>query len=153
MVMNTRMRLMSLLAGLCLVLGSWGPASAAKGTGKITCDGDGTVIFTGEFLEISLSTKAGAVVYTKPAKGALAFSSGSNLVKYTSGDTTLQIGSGSAAAKNVKGIKLTLSGANARLEAKGTGKLTVRGEGACVTASGATLTWRAGKDSTLDVAP
>lgn len=151
--MNTQMRILSCLAGLCLLLGAWGPAAAAAGTGKVTCDGDGTLVFTGDFVEVSLSSKAGAVVYTKPSKGTLTFSSGSGFVKYTSGDTTLYVGSGSATAKNVKGIKLTLSGANAHLEAAGTGRLAMRGEGSCTPARGKAITWKAGKDTMLEVAP
>jgi hypothetical protein len=151
--MNTRMRILSGLLGFSLLLGMWGPAAAAAGTGRITCDGDGTLVFTGDFVEMSLSSKAGAVVHTKPSKGTLTLSSGSSYVKYTSGDTTLYIGNGSATAKNVKGIRLTLSGASAHLEAAGTGKLAVRGEGACTTRSGKTLTWKADKDTTVEVAP
>lgn len=151
--MNARMRMIGCLAVLGLLLGTWGPASAAVGTGKITCDGDGTLVFTGDFVEMSVSTKAGAVVHTKPSKGTLTVSSGSALVKYTSRDTTLYVGSGTATAKTVKGIRLTLSGANAHLEATGTGRLAVRGEGACTTKSGKTVTWKASKDTTVDVAP
>ena len=151
--MNTRMRRLSWLVGLSLLLGAWGPAAAAGGTGKITCDGDGTLVFTGDFVDMTLSLKAGAAVYTRPSKGALTFSTGLGLLKYTSGDTTLYIGNGSGTARNVKGIKITLSGAKAHLEATGTGKLAVRGEGSCTTASGKTLKWAASKDTTLDVAP
>jgi hypothetical protein len=146
------MRMLGCFAVLSLLLGTWGPAAAAARTGKITCDGDGTLVFTGDFVEMSVSTRAGAVVYTKPSKGTLTFSSGSSLVKYTSGDTTLYIGSGSATAKTVKGIKLTLSGANAHLEAIGTGKLAVRGEGSCTPTIGKPVTWRS-SNTTVDVAP
>jgi hypothetical protein len=151
--MNTRIRLLSWLVGLSLVLGAWVPAAAAGGTGKITCDGDGTLVFTGDFIDMSLSLKAGAAVHTKPSRGTLTFSTGSGFVKYASGDTTLYIGGGSATAKSVKGIKITLSGAKSHLEATGTGRLAVRGEGACTTGGGKTLKWAAGKDATLDVAP
>ena len=151
--MNTRIRLLSWLVGLSLVLGAWGPAAAAGGTGKITCDGDGTLVFTGDFVDMSLSLKAGAAVHTRPSKGTLTFSIGSGFLKYTSGDTTLYIGNGSATAKYVKGIRVTLSGAKAHLEATGTGRLAVRGEGSCTTGSGKTLKWAASKDTTLDVAP
>jgi hypothetical protein len=153
MNMNTRMRILACLMGLGLLLGAVGPGAVEAGTGKITCDGDGTLVFTGDFVELSLSTKAGAVVHTKPSKGTLTFSSGSALVKYTSGDTTLYVGNGSATAKNVKGIKLTLSGANAHLEAIGTGKLAMRGEGSCTPKSGKTVKWQASKDTTLEVTP
>ncbi|MBI3360901.1 MAG: hypothetical protein HY023_07310 [Chloroflexi bacterium] len=150
--MNTRIQLLSLLVGLSLALGMWGPVSAGSGTGKITCDGDGTLVFTGDFLTMSLSTTAGAAVHTKPATGTITISSGSAFTKYFSNDTTLYIGSGSATAKNVKNIKVVLSGAKAHLEAAGTGKLAVRGVGSCTTASGKVYTWKQ-SDTTVAVAP
>ncbi len=152
--MNPRIKLLNGLLVLGLALGAVGAPSvsaAAAGTGKITCDGDGTLVFTGDFATLSLSTLAGAVVYTKPTKGALAIASGSTFVKHVAGNTTLRIGGGSMTAKGVKGIKLTLSGANAHLEATGAGKLVVRGEGECVTESGQTYTWKSNKDTTVDV--
>ena len=149
--MNTRTRILSGWLGLSLLLGMWGPAAAAAGAGKITCDGNGTLVFTGNFVEMALSSKAGAVVHTKPSKGTLTFSSGSGFVKYTSGDTTLYIGNGSATAKNVKGIKLTLTGAAAHLEASGIGRLAVRGVGTCALTNGKTVTWKESKDTTVDV--
>lgn len=140
---------------LSALLGVWGAgtAKAVTGTGKITCDGDGTLLLSGDFTELSVSTQAGALVVARPSRGTVILSSGARFVKYTSGDTTLYIGNGSATAKNVKGIKLTLSGANAHLEALGTGKLAVRGEGACTTASGKTWTWKPSQDTTWILTP
>jgi hypothetical protein len=152
--MNTRIKLLSCLAIMGLLFGAWGlpTAAAASGTGKITCDGDGTLVFSGDFVDLSLATVAGAVVHTKPATGSFTFT-GSGFVKHTSGDVVIRVGSGSAHAVNVKTVKLTLSGADAHLEATGAGRLAIRGVGACTTASGKTYTWKEYKDTTLDLAP
>ncbi|MBI3242378.1 MAG: hypothetical protein HYZ49_08805 [Chloroflexi bacterium] len=153
--MTTRNKFLSLILVLALLLVLAGPASAqTSGAGSITCDGDGTLVFTGDFATLSLSADAGALVYSKPDSGSIAISSGKTFVKHSAnGNITIYVGSGSGTAKNVKNIKLTLSGANGHLEATGKGKLAVRGEGSCVTGGGKTYAWKSASDTTITVAP
>lgn len=153
--MNTRHKLLSLVLVLALTLAVAGPASAqTSGAGKLTCDGDGTLVFSGDFATLSVSTEAGALVYSKPSSGSVTVSSGKTFVKHSAnGNLTLHVGSGSGTAKNVKNIKLTLSGANAHLEATGKGTFAVRGEGSCVTAGGKTYTWKSASDTSISIAP
>jgi hypothetical protein len=141
--MNTRIRILSLVLAAAVVLGVVGPVSAqtGSGTGTITCDGDGVVVLSGDFTSVSATVEAGALVHNKPGKGTITAKSGTSFVKYISGDVVIYVGTGSGSAKNVKGLKLTLSGANGHIEVTGTGKMAVRGEGWCTTGSGKTITW------------
>jgi hypothetical protein len=156
MTMNIRFKLISGLAMLGLMLGTFSPASAATGTaasgsGKVTCQGDGIVVFAGDFVESSFATKAGVLVHNKPASGSFTIS-GAGFVKYSAaGNATLYVGAGSGTAKKVKGAKVTLSGADARFEVLGTGRLLARGEGTCTTKSGKTYTWKGDQDVTVNV--
>ncbi len=153
--MNTRHKLLSLILVLALTLAVAGPASAqTSGAGKLTCDGDGTLVFSGDFTALSLSTKAGALVYSKPSSGSITVTSGKAFVKHSAnGNLTIYVGSGSGTAKNVKNIKLTLSGVDAHLEATGKGTFAVRGDGSCVTGSGKTYTWKSASDTSISIAP
>jgi hypothetical protein len=140
---------------VALALGLVGSASAqsASGIGSITCDGDGVVVLSGDFTTVSVSVDAGALIHNKPTSGVVTVKTGRNFVKYISGVAVLHVGAGSATAQNVKGLKLTLSGANAHLEATGTGKVAVRGEGSCTLTNGAkTVTWT-NTDATVTVTP
>lgn len=152
--MNTRIRILSLIAAAAIVLGVVGPASAqtATGAGTITCDGDGVVVLSGDFTALSASIEAGALAYNKPGKGTIIVKAGTSFAKYTSGDVVIYIGTGSGSAKNVKGLKLTLSGANGHIEVTGSGKMAVRGEGSCTTGAGKTITWT-NTDVSITIAP
>jgi len=147
--MTARFRILSLVLIAAIVLGVVGPASAqtGTGTGTVTCDGDGVVVLSGDFTALSASIGAGALVHNKPTKGNVTAKAGTTFVKYFSGDLVLYVGTGSGSASNVKGLKLTLSGADGHIEVTGTGKMAVRGEGSCTTGSGKTITWKSGEQS------
>ena len=152
--MKNRIRVFSLLAVFALAVAVSAPVAAqtGSGTGKITCDGDGVIVMSGDFTTISASVEAGALVYNTPSKGTMIIKSSTAFVKYISSNVTLYVGTGSGSAKSVKGLKMTLSGAGGHIEAAGTGKFAVRGEGSCTTASGKTFTWTS-KDTTITVTP
>lgn len=153
--MITRTRIVTLGLIVALALGVVGPASAqsATGAGSITCDGDGVVVLSGDFTSVLLSVDAGALIHNKPSSGTVTVKTGRYFTKYASGLAVLHVGTGSAAAENVKGLKLTLSGANVHLEATGTGKVAARGEGSCTLTNGTkTVTWT-NTDVTVNVAP
>ncbi len=152
--MKNRIRVFSLLAVFALALAVSGPVAAqtGSGTGKITCDGNGVIVLSGDFTAISASVEAGALVHNKPSTGTLTIKSSTAFVKYISSTTTLYVGTGSGTAKNVRGLKMTLSGANGHIEATGTGKFAVRGNGSCTTAKGTVYTWT-GTDTSITVTP
>lgn len=152
--MKNRIRVFSLLAVFALALAVSGPVAAqtGSGTGKITCDGDGVIVLSGDFTQISASVEAGALVHNTPTKGTMIIKSSTAFVKYISSNVMLYVGTGSGTAKNVKGLKMTLSGANGHIEATGTGKFAVRGDGSCTTAKGTVYTWTS-TDTSITIAP
>lgn len=150
--MNIRMKVLSLFVAFGLIFAAWSPSYAATGKGRVVCDGDGVIVFGGDFAEGTLFTKAGVFLHTKPTTGSLKFIDGQGFVKQSAtGEVTLYVGYGGVAAKNVRNIKVTLSGADAHFEIVGRGRLSARGDGACTYGNGQTLTWKPDSDVTLDV--
>jgi len=142
------------VAILALALSLAGSASAqtVSGTGTLVCDGDGVIVLSGDFSSITASTDAGALVHNKPTKGSLLFTATKNFIKHIGTDATIYIGSGSGTASNVKGLKMTLSGANAHIEITGTGKAAVHGDGSCTNGQGKKITWKT-SDQNVNIAP
>lgn len=154
--MNILTKLVSLLAVAGLMLHVAGPASAAPATvagrGKVVCDGDGVIVFSGDFIEGTVSTTAGVLVHSKPKSGTLKFVDAAGFTKYSAtGNVTLHVGYGTATARNVKGVKVTLSGANAHFEIVGQGRLSARGDGHCTFANAQTSEWHTDEEVTIDV--
>ena len=150
--MNIRMKTLSLLAVLGLVFAAWQPTYAASGRGRVVCEGDGFVVFDGDFVDGLMAVDAGVFIHTKPTSGSVKFKAGHGFVKQSStGDVTMFVGHGGVLAKNVRNIKITLSGANGHFEVVGRGRLLARGDGSCTYGDGQTLTWKPDTDVTLDV--
>jgi hypothetical protein len=151
--MLTRLKLISWLAVLSLAVSAYAPASAAgvAGKGLVICKGDGVIVFSGDVVRGKLTTTAGVIVHTTPVSGTLEFADAHGFTKYLSDDVTLHVGAGAATAKNVKDVKVTLSGANAVFEILGKGRLLARGDGFCVFANGQRTTLKTDRDVTIDV--
>lgn len=134
--MNIRFKVLSVLSALGLLFAAWSPTYAAgaavSGRGKVVCDGDGVVVFGGDFVRGTFSTSAGAIIHTWPTKGSIRFEDATGFIKQAgSGDLTVYVGYGTAIANEVRNVKVTLSGADAHFEVLGRGRLIARGDGAC----------------------
>ncbi len=138
-------KIFSGLAALVLMLTVFGAAAptqaqslVATGAGKVICQGNGVVAFSGRAASIDLEG-VGNVAYTK--RTGRFWASGDGWHRYSDGNMHFLVGRGEAHARGVGAGTFVFSGANASFSIVGAGELRVMGTGSCETRDGTVHDW------------